>query len=309
MEETTTTKRTATPLLPWISSRDLIIAAVAMAVLGAGSFLVSSAHGEGGVLDSLEDEMVRMAVAAVAGIVAAAVAWGLFRWADMPRGQMLPFILVVFIATAILPAFSDSAIYTSLTVDALQRFSTWGVLAYVVYVLAAGDGGIKQAVENLRLTLPDHPKEYGFAILIFIGYYAVFLAWVIGTNAIGVPSWLELPDNTSSTVEGSGVVVAAILTIVLNPITEEFVFRGFAMTGLLVWFGAGRWGLLGAAFVSSIIFALAHVNPEIGFGIVPATLISGMGFALIYWRTKSLVLAIVIHMMANSIPFLTQGLA
>lgn len=298
------TQHANTALTPWLSSRELIIAAVAMALLGAGSFLVGQVYGEGVLLG---DEVVGIAIGTVGSIVAALAAWWLLRWGDLPLGQLLPFTVVVFAAAGILPLFSESDVYRTITVDALGRFSTWGVLAYVVYVLAAGDGGFRQAVDNLRLRLPSRWYEYVFAVLIFIGYYIVFLGWSIGISSVDVPSWLELPDNTSSTVEGSGVVVAALLTIVLNPITEEFVFRGFAMVGLLVWFGPRKLGVLGAAIVSSVIFALAHVNPEVAFGIVPATLISGMGFALIYWRTKSLVLAIVIHMIANSIPFITQG--
>ena len=291
-------------LSPWLSSRELIIAAVAMALLGGGSFLVGQVYGEDVLLG---DEVVGIAIGTVGSIVAALAAWYLLRWGELPLGQLLPFTVVVFAAAGILPLFSDNDVYRSITVDALGRFSTWGVLAYVVYVLAAGDGGFRQAVDNLRLRLPSKWYEYVFAVLIFVGYYIVFIGWAFFIGSVEVPSWLELPDNTSDTVEGSGPVVAALLTIVLNPITEEFVFRSFAMVGLLVWFGTGRMGLLGAAIVSSVIFGLAHVNPVVPFGIVPVTFISGMGFALIYWRTRSLILATVIHMLANSIPFLTMG--
>ena len=298
------TEQTNSPLAPWLSGRDLIIAAVAMALLGGGSFLVGQVYGEDVLLG---DEVVGIAIGTVGSIVAALAAWYLLRWGELPLGQLLPFTVVVFAAAGILPLFSENDVYRSITVDALGRFSTWGVLAYVVYVLAAGDGGFRQAVDNLRFRLPSKWYEYVFAVLIFIGYYIVFVGWAFLIGEIEVPSWLELPDNTSDTVEGSGPVVAALLTIGLNPLTEEFVFRSFAMVGLLVWFGTGRMGVLGAAVVSSLIFGLAHVNPVVPFGIVPVTFISGMGFALIYWRTRSLILATVIHMLANSIPFLTMG--
>ena len=290
-------------LSPWLSSRELIIAAVAMALLGGGSFLVGQVYGEDVLLG---DEVVGIAIGTVGSIVAALAAWFLLRWGQLPLGQLLPFTVVVFAAAGILPLFSDNDVYRSITVDALGRFSTWGVLAYVVYVLAAGEGGFRQAVDNLRLRLPTKWYEYVFAVLIFIGYYIVFVGWASLIGSVEVPSWMQIPDNTSSTFEGSGVVIAGLLTVVLNPITEEIVFRSFAMVGLLVWFGPRALGVLGAAFLSSVLFGLAHVGPEIPFGIVPVTFISGMGFALIYWRTKSLGLAIVFHMIANLITTLSQ---
>ena len=65
----------------------------------------------------------------------------------------------------------------------------------------------------------------------------------------------------------------------MGPLAEEIFFRGFVLSGL-----AGRWGFLPAAIASSLLFALAHIDPRV---MVPIFVI-GLFLAWLYHKTGSI---------------------
>lgn len=75
------------------------------------------------------------------------------------------------------------------------------------------------------------------------------------------------------------------------PVAEEILYRLFTFLPL-----KDRYGLMGGALVSAGIFALFHFNPYW----LPEMLIVGVGLALLYYRTGSLVSSIVAHSFINS---------
>lgn len=77
--------------------------------------------------------------------------------------------------------------------------------------------------------------------------------------------------------------------VLIAPVTEEFIFRGVLLHRLAL-----KWNLAIAIWVSSIIFGLLHPNP-IGIAAV------GFAWALLYIKTKSLVVPIIAHGMNNAI--------
>ncbi len=85
-----------------------------------------------------------------------------------------------------------------------------------------------------------------------------------------------------------------IVSILAAPITEEIAFRGYAL-GLL----ERTFTPTTAIVVSSILFALAHLTQ----GLYPTKLIvyflAGLAFALIAWRTGSLLPAMIVHSLAD----------
>ena len=82
--------------------------------------------------------------------------------------------------------------------------------------------------------------------------------------------------------------------VALAPITEEFIFRGVLLQRL-----AMKWNLPVAIWISSIIFGLLHPNP-IGIAAV------GVAWALLYIKTRTLMVPIVAHSMNNAIVVLGQ---
>ena len=85
--------------------------------------------------------------------------------------------------------------------------------------------------------------------------------------------------------------------IVVAPITEEFIFRGVLLHRF-----ANKWNIASAIWISSIIYSLLHLFDPVGgvlFGVV---------MALLYIKTKTLIVPIVAHAMYNAIAVILQFL-
>lgn len=94
----------------------------------------------------------------------------------------------------------------------------------------------------------------------------------------------------------SGGFLYAFLFIVVFPaVTEEVLFRGFILSGLRT--RAGKWP---AIVVCSLLFAALHLEPlKIVF-----TLLPGLVITIVAWKTRSLILPILMHCVHNGILFL-----
>ncbi len=95
-----------------------------------------------------------------------------------------------------------------------------------------------------------------------------------------------------------------VLAVVVAPVTEELVFRGLILRGLL-----GRWPVAPAVLASAALFALTHFNPAQA----PVALLLGTLLGWVYVRTRSLGLCILGHALNNaatyveSFPFEVTG--
>ena len=86
-----------------------------------------------------------------------------------------------------------------------------------------------------------------------------------------------------------------VLAVVIAPLTEELVFRGLILRGLL-----GRWRPAMAILVSAALFALTHFNPAQA----PVAFILGGILGWIYVRTRSLGLCMIGHALNNAATYL-----
>ncbi|OPZ47141.1 MAG: CAAX amino terminal protease self- immunity [Actinobacteria bacterium ADurb.BinA094] len=99
---------------------------------------------------------------------------------------------------------------------------------------------------------------------------------------------------------GVGLVLFVLLAVVMAPLFEEVVFRGFLFRGL-----ANSWGWMAGALVSAVVFGCAHLQFEV---FVP---LAGLGFVLAwaYRRTGSLWTSIVMHALFNAVAVTTWALS
>lgn len=88
----------------------------------------------------------------------------------------------------------------------------------------------------------------------------------------------------------SGFAVAIIVVVIATPVIEEFLFRGIIHQGL-----ERRFGFVAGALVSSLIFALFHVD----YRLFPPIFFLGFGFALLLHRTGSIWPPIAGHFIVN----------
>ena len=94
--------------------------------------------------------------------------------------------------------------------------------------------------------------------------------------------------------------VWAFLTIVIaGPILEELIFRGIVLDGFLK-----RYSPLKSILVSSALFGIFHLNP---WQFITA-MVLGSFIGWVYYRTRSLGLAIAIHLLNNLTAFVAGSL-
>jgi len=105
----------------------------------------------------------------------------------------------------------------------------------------------------------------------------------------------EPQPSVQAFLTAGGVVVPAtilIMAVVVAPLTEEFVFRGM-FQGL----ARKRFGTLIAIGASAVLFALVHGSVYA----LPSLIVVGMGVAIVYARTRSLLAPIVFHVLHNAV--------
>ncbi|AZI40269.1 CPBP family intramembrane glutamic endopeptidase [Epilithonimonas vandammei] len=88
-------------------------------------------------------------------------------------------------------------------------------------------------------------------------------------------------------------VATIIMTVILAPILEEILFRGIIMKGMI---NNGTKPLLAIA-LSAFIFGVVHFNPWQFAG----ALLLGLVLGLVYYKTKSLLMSILLHAFNNLI--------
>lgn len=96
-----------------------------------------------------------------------------------------------------------------------------------------------------------------------------------------------LPQNPNEITKLAGAI---LLLVILAPLGEELLFRGIAYGALKQ---SGKWR---AIIISSILFAMAHMQIIHFFAIIPM----GIILAYLYERTGSLVTPITLHISANA---------
>jgi membrane protease YdiL (CAAX protease family) len=117
---------------------------------------------------------------------------------------------------------------------------------------------------------------------------------------------LEALQGRYQMLAGTGFSWTAFLLTLLGagviaPIAEEFFFRGFLYTAF-----RRRTGFLGAALLSSLAFAIGHID---ALGVVAASFVMGIVLALMYEYTRSLWVTIVAHAINNAIAVVVLYLA
>lgn len=90
-------------------------------------------------------------------------------------------------------------------------------------------------------------------------------------------------------------IAVPLAIVVIAPLSEELVFRGLVLHGLIP-----RLGTLGALLMSSLLFALFHLHPAV---IVYGT-IAGLVLGAIALRTGSVVTSVALHAGVNAVPLL-----
>jgi hypothetical protein len=102
-------------------------------------------------------------------------------------------------------------------------------------------------------------------------------------------------------VNGFTVLIGIVSAGIISPVYEEIFYRGFVYRWLRTRTGAG-WSIV----ISSLIFTAAHYPT---FNAMPVNFISGVVFAWTYERTGSVIPAMIIHGVFNTIAVILTAFA
>jgi membrane protease YdiL (CAAX protease family) len=83
-----------------------------------------------------------------------------------------------------------------------------------------------------------------------------------------------------------------IAGVIVAPVVEEIFFRGFAFAGL-----RNRYSWRKAAVISSLLFASVHLQPA---ALIPIFIL-GLIFSYLYYRSGSIMPAILMHVSTNAL--------
>ncbi len=204
---------------------------------------------------------------------------------------LIPIILIIGIVTGGEIDDDDESI-TAVTIGA--GFLLEAVLLLAVALFSVRKYKLRWSELGFR---PPRRGGYWFPAPLFLAAFAILLVNAGIASAVGTDTEGNLSDELFDSA--LLVVLLGILSLGLAPIMEETFFRGFLFGGL-----RGRWGLLGAAFASGLLFALAHFTGQSSLPLLPAIGMIGMLFAWGYYYTGSLFAPIGAHFLFNLVAFI-----
>ena len=154
-----------------------------------------------------------------------------------------------------------------------------------------------RSLGRLRFT----PATLAFGFLPIVASMPVFISEVDNLLRALLPS--SSLDDWDFAPELGRLVTAPwqgpLLAVVIAPLTEEVVFRGVLLRGLL-----GRWNPWAAIVLSAGLFAAMHLNPAQA----PIAFALGLVLGWTYVRTRSLGLCIIGHALNNASAYLSADL-
>jgi membrane protease YdiL (CAAX protease family) len=148
-------------------------------------------------------------------------------------------------------------------------------------------------------------SDLGYGLVTFAIYFATLIAATAFIKAF-IPS-IDVEQEQQIVFEGAStsldLILAFIALVILVPIAEEIMVRGFLYTGL-----RSQLTKVAAALVASLIFGIAHLQLETGNAplwiAAVDTFILSLFLIALRERTKSLWAGILVHATKNGFAFL-----
>lgn len=144
---------------------------------------------------------------------------------------------------------------------------------------------------------PPPPRTLAWALGAYLWSVPAGLA-LLRVNALLVQAWSGTPPEQSvgdalRAASGPSLAGALVLAVVVQPVVEELLFRGYLQRFL-----AARpdIGPVRALILSAAVFALFHES-----AVVLPIFAIGLLFGWVYWRTGSLHASILLHVLHNGI--------
>jgi membrane protease YdiL (CAAX protease family) len=188
-----------------------------------------------------------------------------------------------------LKAASNNNVEANFALDLLDAAAGFGVVALYLRHYKVGWSAVGWRKVNWIKAI----KYLVSILIIFIVLSNVALALVSflfpAFNA-NQPQTNEFTGATSSHTS-----LALIALVLLPPMLEETIFRGFLFPAL-----AKKWGVGWGAVISSAVFGIAHAQANISI----YTFVLGLLLCFMYVRLKSIYPGMAVHMLNNYLAFI-----
>ncbi|WP_066372460.1 CPBP family intramembrane glutamic endopeptidase [Neobacillus fumarioli] len=206
-------------------------------------------------------------------------------------------ILIVYILMQFSSLIGIPLLVFGLHMDKNLAIPVWliisfiGALIIILFIL-------RKEIGNWGMN--DRGSSFGYSVKWAISGF--FLALFAQYFAAIIEHFLGIPAGSNNTKEIIKIIntfpLAVVVTSIAGPILEEIVFRKIIFGTLYK-----RFNFVISALVSSVIFALAHMEP------MHILLYAAMGFtfAFLYVKTKRIIVPIFAHVSMNTLVVLVQS--
>ena len=189
------------------------------------------------------------------------------------------------------------------TVTGAKANSTASVLSFYILLFVSLSLWTSTDFKALKINFNDFigrlPNNYSW--LRTIGLVSIIILFSLGTALISLyiisliaPSFInslltQVPKDPGSqeSLSTLTIVLSWIATVIVAPITEEFLFRGIILQR---W--ATKWNIQVALLLSSLFFGILHAN-FVGLSMF------GLVMGVLYIKTRTLVVPIICHALNN----------
>jgi len=139
---------------------------------------------------------------------------------------------------------------------------------------------------------PENGAAYGAALAGVAGVILLWLPVAAVAAVTGLPMFWEARPSFVSPHTGVELVVAALVGVIVVPLVEEPLFRGYVLQAL-----AARWQWQLAVLGQAVLFGLYHVF--VGPGMMLYTFLWAIVPGLLAWRWRSLWPCLLFHALNN----------
>jgi hypothetical protein len=168
----------------------------------------------------------------------------------------------------------------------------------ISYTLAAG-GTVLIIIRMKKLQHPDLHAFLNYTPGLKTILITLILTFTVIVIIEPITNIIPVPESYQSLFEElfKPTISAFLTAVVIAPVLEEMIFRGIILEGFLK-----NYSPLKSILLASLLFGLAHLNI---WQFIGAFLI-GVFISWIYWKTKSLGLAVGIHITNNLVSYLAM---
>lgn len=196
-------------------------------------------------------------------------------------------VVALYVTTRVFDLRDNGALLSLLVLLYTANIAT----LYVVYRIASGGGGAARALGLAGPKVRGALRGY-WMYLLFVPAQMCYAVAVVYAWRAATGQDMPLQDVARAMRERGLAEFAAFafFAVIVTPVVEEVIFRGFIQKGLERSYGAGA-----AVAITSVLFTLAHSGVHAWLLILPI----GVALGLLYQRTKSLPLCIGFHFGVN----------